>query len=133
MRSIALRNYERFHGKTVGTATLTDLRCSSAGIQGWYNTDPTPTLSGPTGPGVATVEPTTSTTPAPVAFTAAGQPIIIHLDTGSHKDDFRVRKAESDTIDVPGWPTYLQLEQYMVKLKQRLCLASAWGDDAEAD
>ena len=27
----------------------------------------------------------------------------------------------------------MQLRAYLLKLQQRLCLASAWGDDAEAD
>ena len=67
---------------------------------------------------------------------ASGQPIIIRnymTTAASQTDSGKVRKAESDTIDVPCWPNYLQLRSYLLKISQRLCLASAWGDDLEMD
>ena len=68
--------------------------------------------------------------------TASGQSIVIRNYMASNEtqvERYKVRKAESDTIDVPGWPNYLQLRAYLIKLAQRLCLASAYGDDREMD
>ena len=67
-------------------------------------------------------------------YGADGTPVLINLlMPPSGGNDGRVRKAESDKIDVPGFPTYLQLKSYLISLQNRLCIASAWGDDAEAD
>ena len=51
-----------------------------------------------------------------VIQTSGGQHFIIrsYVASGGGVNDGRVRKAESDTIDVPGWPNSLQLRGYLM-------------------
>ena len=45
--------------------------------------------------------------------------------------DDRIKKNEDSQIKVPIFPNVMQWKQYVQKIKSRLCVASAYGDDKE--
>lgn len=53
------------------------------------------------------------------------------LDENGLIERVRIRKHEADVIEVPKFPDYNQLDQYKIKLQQRVSGASAFGDDAD--